>query len=112
MNDKDITWLEKLFTQHKDDQKTYLDSKFEDLDNNFSIINKKLDIRVENCKECRECLDEDIDELGEKIEESKKGATKKVVIGSIGAICASIALWTAYGVGAIEYAVGLIKLIF
>ena len=105
MNGDDVIWLEKLFKQHRVDQQMYLDDK-------FNVVNKKLDTRAQDCKECRKCLNEDIESLDEKIEEADKGSTKKVVIGSVSAICVSIVLWTAFGAGAVDYAIGIIKFMF
>ncbi len=105
MNGDDVVWLEKLWNQHKEDQTKYLDNKFD-------VVNDKLDTRAQDCKECRKCLDEDIEELGEKVEETGKNSTKKAMIGSVSAICVSIVLWTAFGAGAVDYAIGIIKFIF
>ena len=105
MNGDDIKWLEKLWEQHNEDQQRYLDDKFD-------VVNNKLDTRAQDCKDCRKCLDEDIEELDEKIEETDKSSTKKTIIGSVGAVCISIVLWTAFGAGAIDYAIGIIKFMF
>ncbi len=105
MNGDDIKWLEKLWEQHNEDQQKYLDNKFD-------VVNDKLDTRAQDCKDCRKCLDEDIEELDEKIEEVSKGSTKKVIYGSIGAVSTSLILWTAYGAGAINYIIKFVKFIF
>jgi hypothetical protein len=105
VNGDDIKWLEKLFEQHKKDQQRYLDNK-------FNVVNSKLDTRAQDCKDCRKCLDEDIEELDVKIEETNKKSTKKAIIGCASAVGLSILLWTAYGAGAVDLAIGLIKFIF
>jgi hypothetical protein len=123
VNGDDIKWLEKLFEQHKEDQQKYLEDKFDSL--NASLINldevlklAKADaldlnkIRVKDCKDCRLCLNSNIADLDRKIEEADKKSTKKVAVGSIGAVFISIVLWTAYGAGAIDLATSVIKFIF
>jgi hypothetical protein len=105
VNGEDIKWLEKLWGQHNKDQQRYLDDK-------FNVVNNKLDTRAQNCKDCRKCLDEDIEELDEKIEGVSASTTKKIVFGSIGAVSTSLILWTAYGAGAINYVIRFVKFIF
>jgi hypothetical protein len=101
VNGDDIKWLEKLFEQHKEDQQIYLDDK-------FNVVNNKLDVRAQDCKDCRKCLDEDIEKLGEKIEENNASSTKKVIIGSGVAIISSFILWMAFGADALHYLLALL----
>ena len=101
MNDSDVKWLEKLFQQHRDDQQHYLDDKFE-------TINKKLDTRAQDCKNCRACIDNNIASLGGKIDECNNRSTKKVVVGSAVAVAVTLVLYAAFGTDAFSYVIGLI----
>jgi predicted transcriptional regulator len=87
-----------IFEQHKEDQQIYLDDK-------FNVVNNKLDARAQDCKDCRKCLDEDIEKLGEKIEENNASSTKKVIIGSG---ISSFILWMAFGADALHYLLALL----
>lgn len=108
MNGDDIKWLEKLFEQHKEDQRIYLDDKFETVSRKFDAVNKKLDIRVNDCKDCRACIDDNIASIGSKLETYNKDSTKKVVVGSAVAVVITLLLYAVFGTDAINYVLAML----
>ena len=102
MNGEDIKWLEKLFKQHKEEQRYYLDDKFE-------TINKKLDTRMQDCKNCRACIDSNIASLDEKIARSDTITTKKVIAGSAIAVIISLSMWAIFGTNALAQALNFLS---
>jgi len=94
-NSHDVTWMEKLFRQYREDQRKYLDEKFDD-------IGKKLDNRIKDCKDCRACIDSNILALNEEIKKNNKDTTRKVLVGGAVAVAISITLWSLFGTDAIS----------
>lgn len=70
MNDRDVKWLEKLFNQHKEDQHSYLEDKFNGLEGQLEDVKNEVrevkEMRGEDqrdCKDCRLCLERKITEV-------------------------------------------------
>ncbi len=109
MNSSDVKWLEKVFEQYKEDQRLYLDDKFD-------TIASKLDERRAECQawtaRCRSCVDKTLREIEDEVKDCKKTSTAKTVVGSVGAVVMTILLWTALGTDALHDLIMLLGSLF
>ena len=109
MNSSDVKWLEKVFEQYKEDQRIYLDSKFD-------AICEKLDTRRAECQawtaRCRNCVDKTLSEIEKEVTDCKKSSTAKTIVGSVGAVVMTILLWTALGTDALHDLIILLGSLF
>jgi len=105
MERKDAEWLEKLFTQYKEDQmliaeklaeatKLYFDSKFDNVG-----------LQLEGVKESIESVEvtlvADLDDLECDIRDIEKKTNKKIIASGVGAIIVTLSLWTIFGTDAL-----------